>query len=530
MALLVWLLLPLGSSCLGATLDIHGQWFQASDGWRYGGEASLQSPALRKVNGVSLTGGRFLLQADFSVSESGRYVLDFKNTSILGHFRHFVFDKEHRLIASLQGGIQREADNPFFLRHGREVDLPAGQYRLITELDGPYYLAQPEPYLDDLGHYRDAVKPGNALALIGIGVFLGLGIYYAALSLARHRMAEGMYALFILGNLLFNGGSLLLFSDLLGLHWIYMASVPILFSNCAYITFVMALLEIRRDTHPGLFRAGMAMLMVLVVFLLLAAARPNWSLELARYGVGVFLSYGLTAGIIRARQGNVSARWYLVAIAVFFVLGSTTISLGQMAGIHTLYVEHMGLLSVAVEVILLALVLAYQFGQVHREREHALVNLEHSKRMACTDALTGLANRFALDVELAALPSSASLTYLDLDNLKYYNDTYGHERGDDLLRSFAQHLAAAVDNWAGLYRVGGDEFAIVSADGNVGYIQEAIAETATYIQSSGFELAGVSAGTAHVWESNSLPELKRLADVRMYEAKRKAKLGHELRS
>ena len=354
-------------------------------------------------------------------------------------------------------------------------------------------------------------------------MFFGLGIYYAALSVVRRRMADGMYALFILGNLLFNGCDLLLFSDLFGLHWIYLASAPILLSNGAYIAFVMALLEIRRDTHPLLYRGGLAVLSLLGLFVLLAALWPNWSLELARYGVGAFLCYGLSAGIVRALQGNIPARLYLVAIAVFFVLGSAAITLTQLAGIYTLYIEHVGLLAVAVEVILLALVLAYQFGQVHREREHALQHLEHSKRLARTDALTGLANRYALDIDLGGLSETGSLTFIDLDNLKYYNDHFGHERGDELLRSFAQHLAVELDEGARLYRVGGDEFAIISADGDVAWIERAVENTVAQMQASHFDLAGASAGSAQVRESSSLTELKRIADLRMYDAKRRHK-------
>lgn len=520
--LLAWLLLPF-ATCLAATQDVSGQWYQAPGDWSYDGQGHLDEAGLERVAGVSLTGGRFLQQADFAVAEAGRYVLDFKNTSVIGRFRHFLFDGDGRLVARLEGGIQSTAENPFFLRHARELELAAGRYRLISELSSPIFLAQPEPYLDDLAHYREAVRSGDALTLIGLGVFLGLGIYYAALSLARRRTAEGMYALFILGNILFFGGALLAYAQLFGMHWIYLASMPILFSNCAYIAFVMALLEIRRDRHPALYLAGTAAFLLLGLFAVMGVVWPNGSLELARYGVGVFLSYGLTAGIVRTRQGNVSARLYLVAIGVFFVLGSVTISLGKLAGIYTLYIEHVGLLAVSVEVILLALVLAYQFGQVHREREFALRNLEHSKRIARTDALTGLANRFALDGDLAGLPKSGSLTFLDLDNLKYYNDQFGHERGDDLLRAFAQQLAASLEDRARLYRVGGDEFAIICADGDVAWIDQVLADTVAHIQAFGFDLAGASAGSAHVGESASLSELKRIADLRMYDAKRRRK-------
>lgn len=522
--LLLLFLLPFASTSVAAPQDISGGWYQTSGiDWVYRGQSTLDASGLASVAGVSRTGGHFLFQGDFVIGKSGRYVLDFKNTSVIGHFRHFVFDAHHRLVASLEGGIQSRAENPFFLRHGRELELPAGRYRLISELSSPFFLAQPQPYLDSLADYRQAMRPGTALALIGLGVFLGLGIYYAALALARRRAAEGMYALFILGNMLFNGTALLVFPELFGMHWIYLASVPILFSNCAYILFVMALLEIRRDTHPALHRAGRAMLALLGIFILLAALRPNWSLELARYGVGLFLAYGLTAGVIRARQGNVSARLYLVAIAAFFVLGTVAISQTHLTGVYTVYIEHVGLFAVAIEVILLALVLAYQFAQLHREKEQVLKRLEHSNRIAHTDPLTGLSNRFALDIELDRLPRNGSLTFIDVDHLKYYNDQFGHARGDELLRGFSQQLVAFIGGRANLYRVGGDEFAITCPSGDLEWIGRVLADTISGIRALGFEFAGASAGSAHVHESSTLAELKHIADTRMYESKRNRK-------
>jgi diguanylate cyclase (GGDEF)-like protein len=334
-----------------------------------------------------------------------------------------------------------------------------------------------------------------------------------------------MYALFILGNILFFSAALLVLPEFLGVHQIYLASVPILLSNCAYIAFVMALLEIRRDRNPALYRAGAVVLAGLGIFIAVAALQPHWSLELARYGVGLFLAYGLTAGVMRARQGNISARLYLVAIAAFFVLGAVAISQTQLVGVYTVYIEHVGLFAVSVEVILLALVLSYQFAQLHREKEHVEKRLAHSNRLAYTDALTGLPNRFALDIELDRLPPNGSLTFIDVDHLKYYNDQFGHARGDELLRLFSQRLAGLLGNRAKLYRIGGDEFAIACDSGDLEWIDRMLADTVAIVRAAGFEFAGASAGSAHTHECSSMAELKHTADVRMYEHKRNRKLA-----
>ena len=89
--------------------------------------------------------------------------------------------------------------------------------------------------------------------------------------------------------------------------------------------------------------------------------------------------------------------------------------------------------------------------------------IEHERR-AFTDALTGLPNRAAFDTALSRLncatPGAWALFVIDLDNLKNVNDTFGHHAGDCLLQIASERLAAAVAP-ARLFRIGGDEFAVV---------------------------------------------------------------------
>ncbi|MDH5218531.1 MAG: ATP-binding protein, partial [Gammaproteobacteria bacterium] len=366
----VILMLLFVSTVQAAPNEVAGKWYQSVEaGWVYDGQSKLPGNLFKSVPAVSLTGGTFWFQGGFDVSSAGRYVLDFKNSSTIGYFRHIVFDEDGRQVFKAEGGIQNDADNPFFLRHGREMELPPGRYQLISELSSPFYLAQPEPYINNIEDYRRSIKGGNALVLVGLGIFLGLGIYYAALSFSRKRLAEGMYTVFILGNFFYNGIALLVLPHLFGIHWFYLSSTPILFSNAAYIVFVMALLGVNREKNPRLYGAGIAMLGVLGIFALFAALYPNWSMEFARYGVGIFLSYGLMAGIVRARQGSGTAKLYLIAIGAFFVFGGIAISQTNLVGVYTYHMEHIGLFAVTVEIILLGLVLAYQFAQLQREKE-----------------------------------------------------------------------------------------------------------------------------------------------------------------
>lgn len=91
------------------------------------------------------------------------------------------------------------------------------------------------------------------------------------------------------------------------------------------------------------------------------------------------------------------------------------------------------------------------------------------KRLVAVDGLTGIANRRhfdrALERELRRTrreQQPLSLIFLDLDEFKRFNDTYGHARGDDVLRSVAHTLDETFRRGGDLVaRYGGEEFAVV---------------------------------------------------------------------
>ncbi len=80
-------------------------------------------------------------------------------------------------------------------------------------------------------------------------------------------------------------------------------------------------------------------------------------------------------------------------------------------------------------------------------------------RMAFIDALTGLPNRRALDERLARSQGRIAVAMADVDHFKRFNDRYGHEAGDRVLRTVARELRRCRGGSA--YRYGGEEFAIV---------------------------------------------------------------------
>ncbi len=88
---------------------------------------------------------------------------------------------------------------------------------------------------------------------------------------------------------------------------------------------------------------------------------------------------------------------------------------------------------------------------------YALYTLTWGK--AYTDELTGQANRRALEEAIVRLGRKYSIAMVDIDHFKKFNDTYGHQVGDDVLKFVASRLARA--RIGKVYRYGGEEFAIV---------------------------------------------------------------------
>jgi diguanylate cyclase (GGDEF)-like protein len=174
--------------------------------------------------------------------------------------------------------------------------------------------------------------------------------------------------------------------------------------------------------------------------------------------------------------------------------------------------------------------LAERTRELEQARREAQVLARRMELMAHTDVLTGLGNRRAFESDLESevarayrVGYSLSVLALDVDTLKQLNDSEGHERGDALLRTFAQCMQECFFDLGRVYRIGGDEYAAI-----LPYIdQHHQAEIASRIdaaisntQSQGFPTASVSSGMASMpSEAASDGDLVRLSDQRMYQDK-----------
>jgi len=86
--------------------------------------------------------------------------------------------------------------------------------------------------------------------------------------------------------------------------------------------------------------------------------------------------------------------------------------------------------------------------------------LQDTFRMAFRDELTGIPSRRALNERMAGLGNRYTMAMIDVDHFKKFNDTYGHDLGDQVLKMVAAHIAE-VSGGGRAYRYGGEEFTIV---------------------------------------------------------------------
>ncbi|MFI1923043.1 MULTISPECIES: GGDEF domain-containing protein [unclassified Streptomyces] len=157
--------------------------------------------------------------------------------------------------------------------------------------------------------------------------------------------------------------------------------------------------------------------------------------------------------------------------------------------------------------------------------------LAEARRLAFTDALTGLANRRAVDVRLEEAVERhraegvvVSLVVCDLNGLKRVNDTLGHAVGDRLLERFGSvlSLCGAMLPGALAGRLGGDEFCLLA----VGPLADEVVKVADDLCRRAGELElgeGVACGVASTEDPigpvTSARRLFRLADAAQYRAK-----------
>jgi diguanylate cyclase (GGDEF)-like protein/PAS domain S-box-containing protein len=173
--------------------------------------------------------------------------------------------------------------------------------------------------------------------------------------------------------------------------------------------------------------------------------------------------------------------------------------------------------------------LAVEVGETIKLSLANLKLTEELRERAIRDPLTGLCNRRYLEDNLGRelhrakrRNSPLCVVMLDLDNLKTFNDTFGHDAGDSMLRELAQALSEKVRKSDIACRYGGDEFVLVLPDSSVADTRQRVEQICVVMKEKQIrpDMITVSAGIAAAPEHGcTAAELLHAADSAMYAAK-----------
>jgi diguanylate cyclase len=170
--------------------------------------------------------------------------------------------------------------------------------------------------------------------------------------------------------------------------------------------------------------------------------------------------------------------------------------------------------------------------EIVRLREH----LEQVRREAMTDGLTTLANRKAFDEgleracnEAAANGKPLTLAVIDIDHFKRFNDTWGHQTGDQVIRYVASVIGRVGEPPRLAARYGGEEFALVfpatlasAVADELNEVRREIGSRALKRRSTNEDLGAVtvSVGVAQYWPGEPVINFLERADAALYASKR----------
>jgi len=198
---------------------------------------------------------------------------------------------------------------------------------------------------------------------------------------------------------------------------------------------------------------------------------------------------------------------------------------------------HLLIYNTSFVVMLVSFYVGFYFVKIPHALEHSFIVISliilvllirEAYRLAFYDELTSLPGRRALIEDMAKLGRKYSLAMVDIDFFKKFNDTYGHDTGDEVLQMVASKLAEVGGGKS--YRYGGEEFVILfpSRERDEAFIhtdilREVIATTPFMVRGKNKNkkiFVNISAGIVQNLSSDNDPfETMKRADKALYKAK-----------
>ena len=240
------------------------------------------------------------------------------------------------------------------------------------------------------------------------------------------------------------------------------------------------------------------------------------------FGGAIFLTFAIYVALGLNSRQSMTAGWSTYAAYLFLAIGLDIPAHDVTYGAFLLGASNV--------------IGTFVSFRLERNAREIFDNSRELKRLARTDALTGLFNRRTFDEHLGKVWKQArrdektvAIVIADIDHFKLYNDCYGHHKGDQCVSAIADALTVAVSRPLDLVaRYGGAEFAMVLFDPTPAFLEsftqglchKVVDLDIEHKASEATPTVSLSVGAAIATAASTTPEqLLRQADDALYEAK-----------
>lgn len=377
-------------------------------------------------------------------------------------------------------------------------------------------------------------------AVLLIGLLIALALYNFLIFLSSRYKEYLYYTLYLVSSTLwifYMYGSMAHYIHIYG-EVSFRFNFGLMFNPIFLALFVQAIFNTKTayKTEHKFLNSIIAILLFNFIF---ALVKFNLALQILsltlNYAMLVFLGVAISIYL----KGNKIIKIFLFA-HVFYLFFNIYALLFYMGMVDFNYLSSHGIgIGIAIEALILSYLVSYKFKVMEQEREESRIKQIDLKFLATTDPMTHLYNRryFAeVSEDIITLSKrkkdQLSVIMIDIDEFKTVNDSYGHQVGDDVIKTLADKLIESQRDSDIICRYGGDEFVVLLPESSLDATVSVAQKIRKLVESTTIRLPSheefkftISMGVAQVDlnnETNLEAALKR-ADDALYEAKDKGR-------
>ncbi len=418
------------------------------------------------------------------------------NTMNVEVLERYVPDEDGWRLAAASGNAIPFADRTTETRQPAfQVTIPADETAEILLRSADLQSSSIQLQLSEAGEFWDTYRDQTLLLGLAFGFFCALIIYNAIVFLVNRDPTYLVYALYMTAFAVNQLAQERLLAEYVQPHQPYGFFWFVVFGG---LTAAVGLEFFRRliETPSRMPRADLAMrgIQFALALVVIAGFVVPGPLTADILNVLSLLAMGVIASVLVARvlKHDTLALVCLVG-SLLYLAGTAAEIISTLAPVEVSeFVLHAQLYGALAQVLILAFALGSKTHQIHEEykRVQQAFRTELEKRVrdrtrelqdatqrleqeSVTDELTGLYNRKELTRRTVELDKrlertsrsgerySVAAAYIDLDDFKQCNDTFGHAFGDELLQRTAAVIRERSRGYDLAFRIGGDEFVII---------------------------------------------------------------------